>query len=107
MGPAFSASRRPELKLTRERAQQSWDAWLGMPPPGTAALTQRGPILQKPMPAGGILPVSVGRPATVPAMLPRALQPRKTSTSWALLTVTLNPTTPASAGGRNAEKNVS
>ena len=71
MGPTLSGSRQPDLMLTRGRAQQSWEAWLGVPPPGTAALTQ------------------------------------KTSTSWSLLTMTLNPTTPASAGGRDAEKNVS
>lgn len=75
--------------------------------PSTAAQTQMDPILQKPMPGGCLLPVSLEHLATAPVMGPYFLQPRKPSATWALLTVTLTPTTPASAGGGDTGRDVS
>lgn len=99
MGQPLPGSSSPR-SCFREWAQWSWGARVGLPDLGRAALTQIGPILQRFLPMGCHIPVSL-------AMGPSSPSSRKTSRTGSFLIVTLTPIAPESTGGRYSKKNVS
>lgn len=103
MGQPLPGPRSMSLCSPGKQAQGSWEAGMGRPALGTAAVAQIGSILQEAMPSRCHIPLSLGHLVTVLALVPGSLRFRKTSSTWSLLTVKINPTPPASAEGRFEE----
>lgn len=100
-GPDSLSAVSPGCRLSRPRKPR-WG-----PGPKHSSSDSEGPHPAETHAWGLLLPVSLEHPATAPVMGPYFLQPRKPSATWALLTVTLTPTTPASAGGGDTGRDVS